>query len=437
LRFSDGTNTTTLFLPGSSHVYLTKTHDGKPALGRKKPERDYGFDILSQTFGIPSRREYERRARRLSIKSQSSGLITAPPTPQRGRSRRRADENSDPDTYEDDELAVVRRKPSRTRRSSTPIPRDMSRRGLRGISAPHQSAAMSASKAPFPRPLGYIPPPPPPPPPGVDWHNNLMAHNNGTSLPMNYSDMTYQSAHTPVPFQGAPFPGAFAGTQNWTNVQHHGASQPPNPLGIYQYQAPNMPPIANQQQFNVAQPAYPFYIRTASNAPPVNLPPAPPPPPPPPSREWLEAYAIATGRVKPTTQTKERDRSARKVEQLDGDKNLFRPKESAQNRAASNVDMDEIGKRIRHVHVCTGCGKKRSRGYHRDNPLKRGEIPALSYCNRCVRHAGDGGFDSDISNGTSLRKVCIQADKLTSMNARANKYAAVFHKRPYSFLEYR
>ncbi|KAM0814498.1 hypothetical protein AB5N19_00288 [Seiridium cardinale] len=51
-----------LYLPDSD-VYLTTTRSGKPALARKKNRdllRDHGFDLLGQSFGVPSRADFDR-----------------------------------------------------------------------------------------------------------------------------------------------------------------------------------------------------------------------------------------------------------------------------------------------------------------------------------------------------------------------------------------
>lgn len=42
---------------------------------------------------------------------------------------------------------------------------------------------------------------------------------------------------------------------------------------------------------------------------------------------------------------------------------------------------------IIHIHVCAGCGKTRSKGYHMTHPVKGGEAPEPDYCRRCVVHA--------------------------------------------------
>ncbi|KAK6078675.1 hypothetical protein SCUP234_06013 [Seiridium cupressi] len=54
-----------LYLPASD-VYLTTTRSGKPALARKKNRdllRDHGFDLLGQSFGVPSRADFDRGRR--------------------------------------------------------------------------------------------------------------------------------------------------------------------------------------------------------------------------------------------------------------------------------------------------------------------------------------------------------------------------------------
>ncbi|KAI2616611.1 hypothetical protein GGR54DRAFT_609900 [Hypoxylon sp. NC1633] len=46
-----------------------------------------------------------------------------------------------------------------------------------------------------------------------------------------------------------------------------------------------------------------------------------------------------------------------------------------------------MGKRIRHVHICAGCGKKRPEEYQKAHPLKRGQIPERNYCDSCLHDA--------------------------------------------------
>ncbi|KAH9891468.1 hypothetical protein F4778DRAFT_336140 [Xylariomycetidae sp. FL2044] len=66
-RRSRGRNDDEIYLPGSTTIFVTRSRDGRPALGRKRSPsllRDYGFDMLSEAFSITSRKEFERQSRR-------------------------------------------------------------------------------------------------------------------------------------------------------------------------------------------------------------------------------------------------------------------------------------------------------------------------------------------------------------------------------------
>ncbi|KAI3331903.1 hypothetical protein HD806DRAFT_478652 [Xylariaceae sp. AK1471] len=380
-------------LPGSDHVYLTRTKDGKPAFGRKKPDKllqDFGFDILGQSLGIPSRKDFERQGRPLSMRSQSSGLITAPATPQQSREARRLDDGNQVYTHEDTtESPAISRKTSSIRSCSTPAPNAMARYNHHNVSNPHQHATYRASR-PFLIPQAFnLPPPPPPPPAAVNWHNrpmmNSMMNSGRPPISMSYQGAAYQSTHLPsYLYHGAT---NFQGAPNWANTQHHMAGQYPNPLGISLPQTTATTILPYYQQFIQPQPPYLPQIQAMPAARPVNIPP-PPPPPPPPQQDWLQSYAMATGRSKGSTQnTNWASNPGNAVKQASQVRNSSGSTRPTQDRGKDDTDVKKLSKRIRHVHVCVGCGKKRSRGYHRDNPLKRGEIPKLDYCRKCVEDA--------------------------------------------------
>ncbi|KAI1814608.1 hypothetical protein GGS20DRAFT_585313 [Poronia punctata] len=389
----------TFFLPGGNDVYVTHTREGRPALARGKSEilrKDFGFDILGQTFGIPSRRAYEQQERRpsirrnSSIKSQSTGVITAPTTPRRGRSRNRADENNLETLEKEIDLPAACCKPGSIWSCSTPVPPAL-RKGVRdGSSVPCQNPVARGSHPPFPQPRTFVPPPPPPPPPPafVGWQNHGVLYGNGTSLPTSYPNTAPGTAHTPAnPPPFASSTGVPAGIQQWGHPLHQGPPQYSNrPVAV------PIQPVPNTHLFN--NPAHPYPSI------PFNIPPThggdtcniPPPPPPPPPQVWPKAQPMVTGHVIPipngTDQARGPHREAREVERSEHRKPTLR-------KSDADVDMEDIGKRIRHVHICAGCGRKRSRGYQRDNPLKRGEIPVIAYCHSCVHQAG--GNDSEVS----------------------------------------
>jgi hypothetical protein len=68
-----------------------------------------------------------------------------------------------------------------------------------------------------------------------------------------------------------------------------------------------------------------------------------------------------------------------------------------------------LSKRIRHVHVCAGCGKKRSKRYQKAHPLKRGEAPTRNYCYSCLQDAAS----TDSETSKAIERVRNQADNVT------------------------
>lgn len=396
-------------LPGNDHVYLTQTKDGRPALGRKKPSRllqDFGFDILGQSFGVPSRKDYERHGRSLSAASQTSGLVTAPVTPQLDRKTRSYKENRRMYTYEDTESPVVRRGTSSTRSSSTPAPIAMARRHRQAASKPQQHVADGRNPSlQWPRMFNqsHVPPPPPPPPPSVvSWHNTRMMNIGMAPTPISY----YSAAHHPGYQPGYPY-GNIAipqGAQIWANPQCHPGFQRPNPPGIVGPQTSAhtsaVPMLPIHQQFSQSQPAHTPYMQTIPATHLANI-----PPPLPPQQNWPPARVNTTNNRKTSRKNKT---------QVDGAGTIINQALQAQSSSKSEKLMHEeplhsedvkqtLSERIRHVHVCGGCGRKRSRRYQKAHPLRRGEIPALNYCYSCLKDAADtddGASEGDIAETT-------------------------------------
>lgn len=61
---------------------------------------------------------------------------------------------------------------------------------------------------------------------------------------------------------------------------------------------------------------------------------------------------------------------------------------------------------IMHTHVCAGCGKTRSKGYHMTHPLKKGETPEPDYCRRCIVNADYTDSEvTDSANGSEFLMV--------------------------------
>ncbi|KAI1350147.1 hypothetical protein F5Y01DRAFT_326663 [Xylaria sp. FL0043] len=396
---SQDTDDDALFLPTSDQVYLTHTKNGKPALGRKKTSRllqDHGFDILGQSFGIPSRKDYEGRARPLSVASQSSGLITAQSTPRKSRPAYAFDDDNEP--------PIASRKTSNTNSSPTTLPMEVARKNDRSISNVHQRAAYS-TQPPFMKPQGFdvrhVPPPPPPPLSAMGWGRHPAMNTGVAPVPMNSYSAPYQPSRAPsyshngaAMFQGIP------------NSQHNMVAQYPNYLGMSAPQTIAVPMLPYQQQVREAQAAGIAQLRARTAIPQANIFPPPPPPPP---QEWLQARGMSTGRRGLFRQETKRGSNAKKpFEQFDQDETPPVDTRQTNEKSRNNEDVRrQLSKRIRHVHVCAGCGKKRSARYQRAHPLKRGEIPELNYCYSCLKDAADTDYyESDAASvsGSSYRK---------------------------------
>lgn len=61
-------------------------------------------------------------------------------------------------------------------------------------------------------------------------------------------------------------------------------------------------------------------------------------------------------------------------------------KEASPGQAISTTASTKLppGSSDVHTHICAGCGKTRSKGYHMTHPLKNGERPEPDYCRRCI-----------------------------------------------------
>lgn len=402
-------------LPGNDHVYLTQNKDGKPALGRKKPGRllqDFGFDMLGQSFGVPSRKDYENQARPLSAASQSSGLVTAPVTPRPDREARPSNKNHQMYTYEDTESPVVRRGTSSIRSSSTPAPTAMAQRHRQDASKSQQHTADKRNHSlQWPQMFNqpHVPPPPPPPPPPsvMGWHNPPVPNIGMAPIPISY----YSPAHHPGYHPGYPYNSISIpqGAQIWANPQYYAGAQRPNAPEIVlpqtSAQISAMPMLPNHQQFSQSQPAQTLYMQTIPATHLANIPPPPPPPPLPLQQNWLPARAIATNRGKPSHQNKVQVGRAETItNQANQTRNDSKSAKLTHEKPFHSEDVKQtLSKRIRHAHVCGGCGKKRSIRYQKAHPLRRGEIPALNYCYSCLKDAADtddGASDGDNADGS-------------------------------------
>lgn len=401
------------FLPGNDQIYLTHNKAGKPALSRKKSSdilQDFGFDILGQSFGVSSRKDYERRARPLSLASQSSGLITTPITPRPGQETQMLNDSRQVYWHENPKSPVVHRKTSSIRSYSTPAPA-MVEYSNQTISNSHQNSAYSTNSsfmAPQTSDRQRIPPPPPPPS-AVSWHGHPIVNSSVAPTPMNY----YGAASFPTHIPSYSYNGASMSqdAQNCVHPQHHMVAQYPNALGITVPQTTAISMTLHHQQFNQSQPAPVPYMQAIPAVRPSNIPPPPPPP-----QTWFQACAMTTRQGEVSRQNTNCVGDAKGiVKQGNQAGNLSRNAIQAHEKLRCSDDVKEyLSKRIRHVHVCGGCGKKRSTRYQKAHPLKRGEVPALNYCYNCLKDAAD--TDGDRSDGEvvgdfSLKKVSIPPNK--------------------------
>lgn len=400
-------------LPGSDNVYLTRTKDGKPAFGRKKPGKlleNFGFDIMGQSLGVPSLRDFERQSRPLSMNSQSSGVITVAGIHRRGRESQRLDNSTHVLPYEDYDTPPLSRKASMRSLYAPPAHSAMAQYNNEDIANSHQYATHRRSTTflprrafnlPLPLPLPLPPPPPPPPPSAVMGCQDYPTLNSGrTPVQMGCHTDRDSRAYMAHSMPSYPYRGftTFQSAPNWEHptqhrTQQYMSSQYPNSLGIPlpHGQAGTIPPYY-QQFMPPPQPVCHPQAQAMPAVNPVNI-----PPPPQGQQEWLQNYAIATGRsgvsMHVTNWGGNFDTGTMQTSQVG---NTSRRPGSIHGKGLVGAHGRRPSRRIRHVHVCAGCGKKRSRGYHRDNPLKRGEIPKVDYCRKCVRDAEY--TDSEASN---------------------------------------
>ncbi|KAI0204719.1 hypothetical protein F4808DRAFT_474097 [Astrocystis sublimbata] len=379
-------------LPGSDDVYVTYSKEGKPALGRKKRNnvlQDFGFDILGQTLGVPSRKDYERQPRPLSSASQSSGLITAPVTPRPSHETPRSSFHRREYSYEDTPRPVVRRPTSSKRSPSIPAHTKLMQHGRRNMSNSMPNNAYR-KYPPFVEPQvsnqwQHRIPPPPPPPSALDWRRHPAANNGFAPAPTIYygaASSTYLPAY---PYNGSLLA---QGPQTWANPQHHMAAQHPSAMGVAVPQAPAMNAMPHTQQYGPTQNVQNSYPQAIPAVRSSHLHPPPP-------QTWLHSDAMTTRKDGVSEKGRNHVNGANVEQQTTDIGNTSRGTFHARGKPNGSDDMQEyLSKRIQHVHVCAGCGKKRSTRFQKSHPLRRGEIPARNYCYHCLRDAADAICDA-------------------------------------------
>lgn len=264
-------------------------------------------------------------------------------------------------------------------------------RGKAGVGAYDGSSnyRMGSSPSPF---TGFQPQPPPPTP----FHHSYQGMGNAATLSSGHTYQQYPHgniSHMP----GYHPPGAYCNVPpNW--VAQPSASQWASPSDFTVPQTTSMPSMPSMpSQFNP-----PLWTPSSSYAAPAAYPTSAQPPSSVTAMSAFQGPAVtATSQSHPNLSTNgakdtgnDHHLGATRETVVSGEKNKSEPQEKPE----SKVELSNgISKNIRHHHICTGCGKKRSREYQQAHPLQRGEIPKPAYCARCVRDAelADSSFVSD------------------------------------------
>ncbi|KAI0387250.1 hypothetical protein F5Y04DRAFT_286475 [Hypomontagnella monticulosa] len=349
-----------LYLPGSGGIYLTTTKSGKPALARKKKDRlleDIGIDLLGETFGIPSRREFERRARR---RASMSALNQASPTP-----------------------------------SSTVL--DLLR---------HILNVFTVATIDFPATPPAVIPAPPPILPSISPHSTWNVQPLDNIIPG-----VTPSQVTPITPSGQPqiYPHqvtASGTSPNW-GLPQTPAGPSPQYLSSTGYAAPQPQPQTQPQMVSVPvflhQPSpttlYPGNISPTDPIPEIR--PTRPPPPPPLQLSTNKSQGENKG-----NDNTDMDSSvlfspvqARKFEEHYNATLAANVRDKDKGEREQSPKETDLSRHMQHVHTCAACGKRRSKRYQKAHPLKRGQVPKQAYCRQCLHDAAL--MNTDGANGDS------------------------------------
>ncbi|KAI1845619.1 hypothetical protein JX266_008230 [Neoarthrinium moseri] len=399
-----------VYLPDSD-VFVTTTKSGKPALARKKKEnvlRDHGFDLLGQSFGISSRADFQR-GRRPSIVSQASRSRSARSTP--------APRIFEVDTDGEESILAAKARvrqinegSSSSSSRSTSRPRGILRHPKTYPQAVWEEGQPQTVPDPKHRPRSFSQASPTTNEPS---ERIRFARYDSEEESPRVSEAT-GAFYIPLgPPHVHPYPGIAA--SNIIHDQALGQYGYPNWPLTSGYVAQSMPtdnlsrnvPIHQTQSLGISgfhpgsvAPQSTSVPATTQNqqagAPylqqPANFSFIPPPPPPPPGN-------FGTGGANTQSSTLQEDERIK-----DHFEAVVKPHLAARNHKGRNSEEtknsqvavakpgDEVHERRRrksrrHKHVCAGCGRTRSRGYHLDHPLKRGETPEPGYCRRCTATA--------------------------------------------------
>lgn len=401
-----------VYLPDSD-VYVTTTSSGKPAIARKK-NSDHGFDFLSEAFGIPSRPSPQRGRRHSNLAQQSrSKSAYSAPTP------RVIELDSD---YEELPESKARgspsRSPSRSRsalksilRNPKPAPVDAELRQPREYPPSSSRATLKKRRShtfshpPESEPMRFA----------EDDDSDEDQSVADSSVPMYHQNGLHCTPLGPQQFHpnAAAMPGGlqqFPGQNYLHNAWPSGISQPSASAGNL-----SINPNAHQAQGFGGQ--MPYAQSMAFHQPGIMLPttqmphmetPAfaypqqgfvPPPPPPPPPPAFVpqpfdtiplveSSTAVDPGQdriqesLKPRVPRDEQPQTENNPEKIqhEGAKDSKKQKKSTRE----NQDQASPVLSVMQMHICAGCGKTRSKGYHMTHPLKKGEKPEPGYCRRCI-----------------------------------------------------
>ncbi|KAI1456943.1 hypothetical protein F4805DRAFT_430640 [Annulohypoxylon moriforme] len=360
-RISDGE----FYLPSGRGIYVTTTKNGKPALGRKKKDRlleDYGFDILGQAFGIPSRIDFEREAEReirhrKSFTTQSSTPLTPCERPTKQHK-----------LYQRESYPVpTSKKGLRSASTSASTPARI-HRGVGSLSSCSSYGRVSEMKDGNLTPANFCPSTTPSPMPSPVWNfdsSTAMSPNHGIPTPSTSSPQGYAVQFPIVSNFPQPQPIIVPGPQTPPFFRHSRTMAP------YQEVSSPICPSAGSLLTHtptyvsplVAMPLSTSQLRdelgatTLNNSLPLRYSPSE-------AKKCEEHYNASMKTIIQGTD-KHEDKAKKKMKEAKRD----------------------IGKRIQHTHFCSGCGRVRSKQYQREHPLERGQIPDRDYCTKCQRKA--------------------------------------------------
>lgn len=419
-----------IYLP-DSNVYITTTSSGRPAIARKK-NSDHGFDFLSEAFGIPTRPSFQR-GRRQSIPNpqprSKSAYSTPTPrvielpsdyeeSPERNELERSPGQGSSrSSSRSNSKLKSIVRTP--TSNANTPRQlRDYSPSSSR-VSLKSKRRSHTLSHPPEPErtrfavyddepdendsiadstvPLVY--------PNGSDYSPlaSSQFHPSFSTLPAGFQQFPSQAppmmwsstgavGHVPAPL-GAT--NNLAGNMSPQQAQSSGYQMPyTHVMGFQQpnntHHIPHMPQMGTPA---FTQPQQGFVI---------------PPPPPPLFVSHSDSFAPlaqSSSLVQPDEGQTQQHCETNDKAQLTKDEASRSGHHSQENRsdesrnegvksskkkkqsAKDGMDQTPPSTPTMHMHICAGCGKTRSKGYHMTHPLKKGEIPEPDYCRRCIMTA--------------------------------------------------